>query len=704
MVKEVLTENLNPQQKEAILYSDGPILVLAGAGSGKTRVITHKFVHLVKKKKYSPSSIFTVTFTNKAADEMKERINKLFNGNLYQTWIGTFHSLCNRVLRKEIGALGYKNDFSIYDEDDRSTLIRQILRDFNIHEALFKGVATKISLLKSALILPEEFILRNNGFSFDEKLGRVYLRYQDELKKYNALDFDDLILITVQLFENNPTILQKYQGLFPYILVDEFQDTNQSQYLLLKLLAASHKNICAVGDDDQSIYKFRGADIRNILNFRNDFLNAKIIKLEQNYRSTQNILDVSGHLISKNQLRNEKKLWTENISGERVFYCRLNSEEEEAKYVVRGIKDLYLKANYEYKDFAILYRINVQSKAIEDALRSERIPYHIVSGLSFYQRKEIKDLISFLKVIINSDDNICLTRIINNFYRGIGASTISKVEIEAKKLGVSIFSTIKLMLKSNGITSSLKTKLDNFISSIESISAKSYKTAGDILKEIVENTGYINNLDDKRTQNLLELVASAENVPVREFLDRVSLISSTDDLTTGNSVSLMTLHNAKGLEFPVVFIIGLEDGILPYFKAIENRDELQEERRLLYVGMTRAKDYLCLTGAKRRRLFSKFEDFEPSRFLADIPRECCNWIEKVHHNKTVDTPNAAAPVPSKHTSLYIVGSKVKHPAWGIGIIRDCCGEGENTKVMINFPGVGIKRLALKFANLQRVVQ
>lgn len=705
MAKDVLNKNLNPQQKEAVLYSDGPLLVLAGAGSGKTRVITHKFAYLVKKKKYPPHSIFTVTFTNKAADEMKQRISDFFSQSLnQQTWIGTFHSLCNRILRKEIGTLGYKNDFSIYDDDERAALIKQILRDFNIHEALYKGVATKISLLKSALILPEEFISRHNGFSFDEKLGRVYLKYQDELKRFNALDFDDLILLTVELFQNNSEILQKYQNIFPYILVDEFQDTNQSQYLLLKLLASAHKNICAVGDDDQSIYKFRGADVRNILNFKKDFANSKIIKLEQNYRSTQNILDVSGHLISKNQLRNEKRLWTENSSGERVFYCRLNNEEEEAKYVARSIKDLYLKANYEYRDFAVLYRINIQSKAIEDALRDEAIPYHIVSGLSFYQRKEIKDAISFLKFITNPDDNICLVRIINNFYRGIGASTISKVELEAKRTGQSFYATIKSMLKSNGVSSSLKNKLSELMMNIDSIPSNSYKTAADLLKAIIEKTGYINNLDDKRLQNLLELISSAENVPVREFLDKISLISSADDSPTGNSVSLMTLHNAKGLEFSVVFIVGLEDGILPYFKAIDDKDELQEERRLLYVGMTRARDYLCLTGAKRRRLFSKFQDFEPSRFLADIPRECCNWIEKVQNETTCEITDNSKSTNQKHSSVYFVGTKVKHPIWGVGVIRDCCGEGDDTKVMINFPGIGIKRLALKFANLQSLAQ
>lgn len=703
MTNEALIENLNPQQKEAVLYNEGPVLVLAGAGSGKTRVITHKFAHLVRKKKFSPTSIFTVTFTNKAADEMKTRIREAFKLNLSNAWIGTFHSLCNRILRKEIALLGYNNDFSIYDEDERSVLIRQILKDFNIHEALYKGVNTRISLLKSALIMPEKFISQHNGYSFDEKLGRVYLKYQDELKKYNALDFDDLILLTVQLFDSYPEILKKYQEMLPYVLVDEFQDTNQSQYILLKLLTSYSKNICAVGDDDQSIYKFRGADVKNIIEFKKDFPDAKIIKLERNYRSTQNILDVSGHLISKNQLRNEKKLWTDKCSGERVFYCRLNNEVEEAKYIARNIKDLYLKANYEYKDFVVLYRVNLQSKALEDALREERIPYNIISGLSFYQRKEIKDVISFLKVIVNPDDNISLIRVISNFYKGIGASTISKIELEAKKNSSSFFVTIKNMLKSNGLSAGFKNKLGDFISSLESFINKTYKNTAEMLKEIIEKTEYINNLDEKRLQNILELITSAENIPIRDFIDKASLMSSSDEYTTGNFVSLMTLHNAKGLEFPVVFIIGLEDGILPYFKAIDNKEELEEERRLLYVGMTRARDYLCLTGVKRRKLFSKYQDFEPSRFLSDIPRECCNWIEKIYQKNDYisETKNTSIP---QYSSLYMVGSKVKHPVWGIGIIRDYCGEGDDTKVMINFPGIGVKRLALKFANLQSMVQ
>ncbi|MCX8031024.1 MAG: UvrD-helicase domain-containing protein [Thermodesulfovibrionales bacterium] len=703
MTNEVLIENLNPQQREAVLHNDGPLLVVAGAGSGKTRVITHKFAYLVKKKKVSPASIFTVTFTNKAADEMKTRISDNFKLCLSSSWIGTFHSLCNRILRKEIGVLGYNNDFTIYDEDEKSLLIRNILREFNMHEALYKGVNVKISLLKSNLVMPEEFITNNNGYSFDEKLGRIYLRYQDELKKYNAVDFDDLILLTVQIFKNYPEILRRYQESFLYVLVDEFQDTNQSQYILLKLLTMLNRNICAVGDDDQSIYKFRGADVKNIRAFKKDFPEAKIIKLEQNYRSTQNILDVSGHLISKNKLRTEKKLWTTNCAGERVFYCRLYDDIEEAKYVARNIKELYLKANYNYSDFAILYRVNFQSKALEDALRDERIPYHIVSGLSFYQRKEIKDIISFLKLIINPDDNLSFTRVIINFYRGIGPSSLAKIDAEAKKGNLSYFKTIQNMVKANGISSSFKNKLSELILSLESIAGKSYKDAAELIQEISEKTGYINTLDEKRLQNILELISNAKKAPLREFVDRVSILTSNDETVKGNYVSLMTLHNAKGLEFPVVFIIGLEDGILPHFKAVNDLEELQEERRLLYVGMTRARDYLCLTGAKRRKLFSKVQDFEPSRFLSDIPRECCDWIEKIHQKKDQTYETITQPAP-KYSNIYGIGSKVRHPVWGVGVIRDCCGEGDDTKVMINFPGIGIKRVLLKFAKLQVMVQ
>ena len=701
MAKDVLLEDLNHQQKEAIMYSKGPLLVLAGAGSGKTRVITHKFAFLVKKKKYTPSSIFTVTFTNKAADEMKQRINRFIDHDHRNSWIGTFHSQCNKILRKEIKVLGYKPDFTIYDDDDQCCLIRHILREFNIYEALYKGIASRISILKSSLISPEEFLSKGDGFSFDEKLGRVYLKYEDELKRCNALDFDDLIMLTVKLFEENPKILDRYVNIFPYILVDEFQDTNRAQYKLVQLLSSRHKNICVVGDDDQSIYKFRGADISNILNFEKDFPETKIIKLEQNYRSTQNILNVSGAVISKNIYRKPKTLWTKKHGGEKVFYCRLNTEEEEAKYIARTIKDLYLKGNYEYNDFSILYRINLQARAIEDALREEDIPYQIIGGVSFYHRREIKDIISYMRIALNHEDNVSIRRIINSPPSGIGATTISKIEQESKKNSVSLFKAMKMMLKSNGLAASFKDKLNEFVHIIESLSSTSYKTAADMLKDVVEKTGYIDDLEEDRLQNILELVSSAENIPVKDLIDRVSLASSIDDSLRGNSVSLMTLHCAKGLEFPAVFIVGVEEGILPYFKTMDSLTEMQEERRLFYVGMTRAKEILCLTSVKKRRLYSKVQEQEPSRFLLDIPKNCCHWIERVYQ-KTELAPETVKMPLKKRSSAFVIGSRVKHPSWGVGVVRDCCGEGDDTKVTVNFPGVGLKRIAARFANLERI--
>ncbi|NTU42815.1 MAG: UvrD-helicase domain-containing protein, partial [Nitrospirales bacterium] len=600
MAKEVTLEDVNPQQKEAILHSDGPLMVLAGAGSGKTRVITYKFGHLVKKNKLNPSSVFAVTFTNKAANEMKERIGHLLDKDLKASWIGTFHSQCNRILRREIKALGYGSDFSIYDDDDQCNLIRHILKDLKIYEALYRGVTSRISMLKSSLISPEKFLSQGDGFTFDEKLGRVYLKYQDELKRCNALDFDDLIMLTAKLFEEHPDILQKYHNAFEYVLVDEFQDTNQSQYRLLQLLASAKNNLCVVGDDDQSIYRFRGADVSNILNFERDYPEATVIKLEQNYRSTQNILDASGAVIAMNPHRKPKKLWTDRGTGEKVFYCRLNSEEEEAKYVARNIKDLYLKGDYEYKDFAILYRINLQARAMEDALREEGIPYHVVSGVSFYNRREIKDVLSYMRVAVNPDDNVSLRRIINSPPRGIGASTLAKMEQEAKKNSTSVFAAMKLMIKSNMLSSALKERVSDFVRTIDDISSRSYKSAAEMLRAVVEKTGYAEGLEEERNQNVLELISSAENLSVKEFSDRVSLASITEEGVKTASVSLMTLHSAKGLEFPVVFISGLEEGILPYFKAMDNTHELHEERRLFYVGMTRARSILFFTPVRQR--------------------------------------------------------------------------------------------------------
>jgi len=700
MSKESLLEGLNPEQREALLYLGGPLLVLACAGSGKTRVIAHKFAHLVKTKKFPYNSVLTLTFTNKAALEMKGRISSLTGKDTNGASIGTFHAQCSRLHRKEIQPLGYRPDFTVYDDDDQCTLIRQILREFRFHEALYKGVAAKISSLKSSLIAPEEFLSKGDGFGFDEKLAKVYIRYQDELKRCNALDFDDLIWFTVRLFERHPEILKKYHNLFTYILVDEFQDTNYAQYRLLKLLGSGHNNISVVGDDDQSIYRFRGADVGNVYKFENDFPGAKIIRLEQNYRSTQNILNVANAVISKNPARKPKRLWTDRQGGESVYHCWLNNEDEEARHIAKTIKELYLRGVYEFGDFAVLYRVNVQSRAVEEAFRDEGLPYHIVGGISFYHRKEIKDIIAYMRLVVNQNDNVSLRRIINCPPRGIGAATIARIENEAKKKALSLSEVIRSTVKANGVTSAVKERLEGFIKLIERVASKKHTIASDMIQDIIEKSGYGEFVDNERMQHLNELIASSADAEVKDFLDKASLFTNLDDSVKENTVTLMTLHSAKGLEFPVVFILGLEEGVLPYFKAT-NEDEINEERRLLYVGMTRAKDILWLTGASKRRLYAKFQNQEASRFLSDIPKKCCEWIEKSRgaHATRLSSPGSDSKKP---LFPYMAGCRVKHPKWGIGVVRDCYGDGDEQKVMVNFPSIGIKKLVLRFANLQKL--
>lgn len=699
-MKDFPLGELNPAQQEAVIYCEGPLLVLAGAGSGKTRVITYKYAYLTRVLGYPPSAIFTVTFTNKAADEMKERICRLCNGNWKNYWIGTFHSLCLRILRNHIDQIGFNKDFIIYDEDDQAALVKRILKEFNMHEALCKCVVSKISNLKSNLITHEHYASNIEGYEFEERLGRIYARYQNELRRYNALDFDDLILMVINLFNEKEDLLKKYAEQFRYILVDEFQDTNKSQYVLLQLLCKYHKKLCAVGDDDQSIYRFRGANVYNILNFEKDFPEAKVVKLEQNYRSTKHIIMASTAMISKNALRKPKSLWTDRDWGDKIYYCQLPNEEEEAKYIAKSIKELYLKGDYEYRDFAILYRLTLQARALEEALRTECIPYQVISGVSFYHRREIKDVISYMRFIVNKEDNVSFLRIINNPPRGIGSSAISKIEIEAKKNMCSYYKAIKNIVKDENVQENLREKLQSFIDLIEELSSKEYRTASAMIKEILNQTGYLEEIEEERIQNVLELLSSADKQSVREFLDRISLITSIDTWENKkNYVSLLTLHAAKGLEFPVVFIAGCEEGILPYFKAKEDPTEIQEERRLFYVGMTRAKNILFLTAAKNRKLFAKIQIQEPSSFIKDIPTEYCTFIKKdsctfVSDSNTSEKPKVKTP--------FIIGCKVKHPVWGIGVVRDCSGEGEDLKVIVNFPGIGVKKLAPKIANLERV--
>jgi DNA helicase-2/ATP-dependent DNA helicase PcrA len=693
--------SLNSQQKDAVLHVKGPLLVLAGAGSGKTKVIAHKFAYLTSVLKVDPASILAMTFTNKAADEMKSRIEDLTGKSSNGLWVGTFHSLSARILRKEIDRLGYQNDFCIYDNNDSSDLVRSILKEFKIHEALYKGILSKISSLKASLVGPEEFLANEDSYGFDEKFARVYVRYQDELKKNNALDFDDLIMTTVKLYEEHPDVLKRYQKEFSYMLVDEFQDTNLSQYMLVKLFASKNKNICVVGDDDQSIYKFRGAEIGNIRNFKKDFKRAKVIRLEQNYRSTRNILDIADSIIAKNQERMPKKQWTERSKGEKIFYCLATNEKEEARYIAQTIKELYLKGKYSYKDIAVLYRVNQQSRALEEAMRVNNQPYRVFGGISFYHRKEIKDIISYLKAIANPDDSVSIKRIVNCPPRQIGATTVTRVENEARKRDASLYATMKHIMKSNGYTNSLKDKIGGFVKIMDGLISARDLSLNELFELVFKKTGYLKWVGKERAANIDELVDMTDGSDLRGFLDTASLFSEMDEEFDNDTVSLLTLHSAKGLEFPVVFIAGIEEGLVPHFHAIKHSKELDEERRLFYVGVTRAQDMLIMSGAKKRRLYTSVQDQQPSRFLSDIPPACYQCIEKRPRADAI-TASLKAPVGFANTSPFATGVRVKHPKWGIGVVRDSYGETDDVKVTVNFPSVGMKRLSLKFANLEKI--
>jgi len=702
MTKQALVQDLNAQQKKAVTTSKGPVLILAGAGSGKTKVITHKFAYLTSVSKIPPTSILAMTFTNKAANEMKERIESLTGKSAKGLWVGTFHSLSARILRKEIDKLGYGSDFCIYDDSDSGNLVRSILKEFKIHEALYKGILSKISSLKASLVSPEELIANEDSYGFDEKFARVYVKYQTELKRNNALDFDDLIMNTVKLYEKHPSVLRKYQKEFAYLMIDEFQDTNASQYRLSKLLAAKHKNICIVGDDDQSIYKFRGANVRNIQKFKKDFKGTKVITLDQNYRSTQNILDAADGIIAKNAERMEKKLWTDRGKGEKICYCTTANEQEEARYIAQTVKELYLKGKRSYKEMAILYRVNQQSRALEEALRKIGLPYRIFGGIRFYQRKEVKDILAYLNAIVNPDDSISLKRIVNCPPRQFGATTLTRVESEARKKDKSLYKTMKHIMKSNSYTAALKDKVRGFVSLFDEFIANRDKPLNELLDLIFERTGYLKWVGEERSKNVLELYNAIEEKDLRSFLDTASLFSGLDEEHSEDAVTLMTLHSAKGLEFPVVFIAGIEDGLVPHFHALKDSEELEEERRLFYVGVTRAQDVLILTGTKKRKLYTSEQNQSPSRFLSDIPENCYSCIEKRPRADGVAAASARMPIKFTTASPFATGMRVKHPKWGVGVVRDSYGETDDVKVMVNFPTVGIKRLSLKFANLERL--
>jgi DNA helicase II / ATP-dependent DNA helicase PcrA len=629
--------DLNPEQQRAVQHTEGPLLILAGAGSGKTRVITSRIVHLISHN-IAPWNILAVTFTNKAAEEMRRRVSSLLDQRGESVWVSTFHSTCLRILRKHIDKLGYNPEFVIYDTSDQRALMKQCLAEMKVTERVIKpqGVLTRIDGAKNALITPEQQSLAATD-TFEEMIADLYQLYQRKLKENNALDFGDLLMKAVQLFEEHPSILEYYQRLFQYIMVDEYQDTNHAQYRLVKNLAAQHKNICVVGDEDQSIYGWRGADISNILDFEKDFPGTVMVKLEQNYRSTQNILTAATKVIEYNAHRKGKVLWTESGDGEQPELYEARSDFEEARYVVQKMRELKTLEGRSWTDFAIFYRTNAQSRIFEDELRKQRVPYTIFGGTKFYERKEIKDVLAYLKVIVNSQDAVNLKRIINSPARGIGAKTLQNLEDFSRQKNIGLYETLSQTDQIRSLNQGIKKRVQHFYKIIEMLKRKyAEMPPTDFVKFVMEESGYLDDLKSEQTlesearlENLEELLNvignyeyQVEDPSLAGFLDQASLTEQTDDLDESQGIlPLMTFHLAKGLEFPVVFMVGMEEGLFPHARSLDDEGEMEEERRLCYVGMTRAMERLYLTNAQRRRLYGGEQYNLPSRFLEEIPDE-----------------------------------------------------------------------------------
>ncbi len=708
---------LNPDQKKAVEYIGGPILIFAGAGSGKTRVLTHKIAHLIENVGLPPQHILAVTFTNKAAKEMRERIGNLLPhipSNLIK--MGTFHSLCARILRKEIYRLGYTAGFTIYDQQDARTLIKKIIKELNYNTQQFNpnSINGFISKLKNNLILVNEYQSSASGF-WEEKVSTIYTEYQNQLKKNNAVDFDDLILLTIEIFQKFSEVLEQYQDEHQYILVDEYQDTNAPQFTFIKLLAENNNEICVVGDDDQSIYGWRGADVQNILDFENIFNSSKIYKLEQNYRSTQVILDAAHAVVKNNKTRSPKKLWTENKGGSLITLNEYNDERDEAKKIITNIQKQF-KDGRAFNDLVILYRTNAQSRAIEDELRKQGIPYKIIGGVKFYDRKEIKDLLAYLRLIVNPRDDLSFERIVNFPPRGLGKTTIDKLKDQAKIQNLSMLELINKQFSAGSKQTKSILAFSELINILEKNSTNNSPL--EVIKLLIENIRLENYyLDqnseeaDDRWNNVEELVSTlaeySELNPkllLTDFLEEVSLLTDIDRWNDENSaVTLMTLHTAKGLEFPVVFICGLEEGLFPLAGALEEENELEEERRLFYVGLTRAMEKVFLTHTQTRRRFGGTPTYmRPSRFLNEIPHHLIEQIKQKSYSKNIQSTHFKfEPSPPIRTSQYDlrIGSKVNHKLFGQGVIQNIEGSGDEAKLTIRFTGNQIKKLIRKYANL-----
>lgn len=752
-------DKLNPEQMQAVLHDKGPLLILAGAGSGKTRVLTYRIAYLIENRNVNPWNILAITFTNKAANEMRERVDKIVGFGAENIWVSTFHSTCVRILRRFIDRLGYERSFSIYDTDDQKALMREVCKYLNIDTKRIpeRNILNAISRAKDELISPEEFE-RNAGNDYIMKqYAAAYKEYQKRLKSSNALDFDDLIFRTVELFMNDNEALTYYQNRFRYIMVDEYQDTNTAQFRLIQLLASGvneygerEYNICVVGDDDQSIYKFRGANIYNILNFEQAFPNTRVIKLEQNYRSTKNILNVANEVIANNKGRKEKSLWTENEEGEPVSFTMFESDYEEADRITNEIKRVVESNKASYNDFAILYRTNAQSRIFEEKLIQKNIPYKIIGSVNFYARKEIKDILAYLRTIDNGKDDISVKRIINVPKRGIGLATVDKINDYAVLNGISFYEALVRARQIPGVERTAS-KIEPFVSLIEGLRSRIKSETYDlteIIDDIIEATGYLNELEEEGTQeaqdrieNIYELknklvtyVEEAGETPTLSgFLEEVSLVSDIDTMDDSkDNIVLMTLHSAKGLEFPYVYICGMEEGTFPSYMSInaENPDEeIEEERRLCYVGITRAQKRLSLSAAKFRMIRGEMHYNKPSRFIHEIPRhllkvnmpekktvytfsreedddfyqEASDYhISQTHYKPFVTSEPKNFAGSNLGTIDFKVGDTVKHAKFGIGTVSDIVMGGKDYEVTVDFARFGIKKLLASFANLTKV--
>lgn len=737
-------DTLNDMQREAVFHTEGPLLILAGAGSGKTRVITHRIAYLIEEKSVNPWNIMAITFTNKAAGEMRERVDDIVGFGAESIWVSTFHSTCVRILRRYIDRLGYENSFTIYDSDDQKSVMKDVCKKLNVDTKKYKekNILAQISKAKNDFVSPEQFALNNQSDFSKQIIVKAYKAYQEKLRSNNALDFDDLLVKTVELFKNNPDILDSYQERFKYIMVDEYQDTNTVQFKLISLLASKYKNLCVVGDDDQSIYKFRGANINNILDFEKVFSDARVIKLEQNYRSTQNILNAANEVIKNNRERKSKKLWSDKEPGDKITCKVLENGFMEADYIVNQIKTLKEEKGYEYKDFACLYRTNAQSRAIEERLVNANIPYKLVGGVNFYQRKEIKDILAYLKTIDNGMDDLAVKRIINIPKRGIGATTVEKIQAYADSRGYSFYDSLKQeeCIEALGRSGAKVRSFAGFIQMLRT--KKNYMSIRELTNEILESTGYLDELRAEgtdeakdRISNIEELISKivdyeegAEQPTLSGFLEEVALIADIDSLDENSDyMILMTVHSAKGLEFPVVFMCGMEDGLFPSYMSINSDDpsDIEEERRLCYVAITRAMERLFVLSAKQRMMHGETQYNRPSRFLQEIPGELIAGHEKrgmsakeMMESRRISKPSdrsMAKPIfeskafearqfkVKKADGLdYGTGDRVKHIKFGVGTVVAINEGGRDYEVTVEFDSVGVKKMFASFAKLKKI--